>query len=75
MLFVTTDEMPNVRLYTQAAEMSFSQSGAYVGKSKNIRYEIPCGFTGAAKHTGLKAEPTDICKDRNIGTWKGQNME
>ena len=27
------------------------------------------------KYAGLKRTPKDICKDRNIGTWKGQNAE
>lgn len=27
------------------------------------------------KHTGLKKASKDICKDRNIGTWKALNME
>ena len=25
------------------------------------------------KYAGLKRTPKDICKDRDIGTWKGQN--
>ena len=30
---------------------------------------------GVVVRTGLKETPTDICTDRNIGTWKGRNME
>ena len=27
------------------------------------------------KHIGSQQEPKDICKDRNIGTWKSRNVE
>ena len=27
------------------------------------------------KYAGLKESPKDRCKDRNIGTWKGWNVE
>ena len=42
-----------------------------VGFSKNTGYEKPYAVTGGIKRTGLKDKPKDICKDRNIGTWKG----
>lgn len=68
--------MANVQVYSAKQQKCCSPfNRGYVGESKIIRYEIPCGFTGAAQHTGLKSKPTDICTDRNIGTWKGQNME
>ena len=31
--------------------------------------------TGSVKYTGLKQAPTDICKDRVIGTWEATNTE
>ena len=37
------------------AEMSL-----YAGKSKIVRYEIPCDFMGIAVHTKSKDTPTDI---------------
>ena len=71
-------KLTKCRMYgsiSKTAEMPFSVNRRYAGKSKIVRYEIPCGFMGIAQHTKPKAEPTDICTDRNIGTWKGQNME
>lgn len=47
----------------------------YVWISKNWSYESPYSVIGTIKHTGLKKAPKDICKDRNIGTWKALNME
>jgi len=67
--------MANVQVYSANSRNAVLPFGRYVGKSKIIRYEIPCDFKGVSTHTGLKPEPTDICTDRNIGTWKGQNME
>lgn len=37
------------------------------------RYERPYNVTGIIKHIGLQDTPKGICKDRNIGTRKGQN--
>ena len=45
-----------------------SQSGWI---SKNLRYETPYCVTGTIKLTGSEQAPTDICKDRIIGTRKG----
>ena len=38
-------------------------------------YENPYSVTGTIKHTGSKKAPKDICKGRDIGTWKATNME
>ena len=43
--------------------------------SKTAFYERPYNFTGVIKHTGPKDTPKGIWKDRNIGTWKGWNVE
>ena len=43
--------------------------------SKNRSYESPYSVIGTIQHTGLKEASKDICKDRNIGTWKALNME
>jgi hypothetical protein len=43
--------------------------------SKNGMYENPYSVTGTIKHTGSKKAPKDICKGRDIGTWKATNME
>jgi len=33
---------------------AIAANAEYVGKSKNVCYEIPCGVTGIVKHTGSK---------------------
>ena len=43
--------------------------------SKSGLYEKPYNFTGIIQCAGLKDTPTDTRKDRNIGTWKGWNVE
>ena len=43
--------------------------------SKSVHYEKPYNFTGIIQRAGLKDTPTGTRKDRNIGTWKGWNVE
>ena len=51
------------------------QVAVCAGVSKICLYENPYNVTGIVVRTGSKGTPTDICTDRNIGTWKGRNME
>ena len=47
-----------------------------VRQSKIESYEMPCGVTGTAQHTGLKGNLSAVeIKDRNIGTWKFSGVE
>ena len=43
--------------------------------SKNLCYENPYIVKGDVKQTGSEGKPTDICKDRIIGTQKANNTE
>lgn len=38
-------------------------------------YENPYILTGNIVKAGLKKRPKDICKDREIGTWKANDIE
>ena len=72
---VMTDETPNERLYTNGRQKCRCRIVAvYVRMSKIVFYENPYIVTGDIKHTGSKGS-LRVCTDRNIGTWKGRNME
>ena len=46
-----------------------------VRQSKIESYEMPCGVTGTAQHTGLKGNLSAVAKNRSIGTWKVPDVE
>lgn len=71
-----TDETLNVRVKTYR---SWKRDCCYRqrawGLVKVVSMKLPVVLKALPKRTGLKESPKDICKDRNIGTWKSWNME
>ena len=51
--------------------MCKGEKSSLVWWSKNRPYETPYYVKGILKPAGSKQEPTDICKDKIIGTRKG----
>ena len=71
-----TDENPNVRVYkAEHIEMYVKLRFGIWGKVKLSSYEIPYTVTGGIKYAGSEDYLRASCKDRNIGTRKGQNAE
>lgn len=48
---------------------------SFVRLSKISSYEKPYVVIGSIKQTGSEETPTDICKDKAIGTLKALDME
>ena len=58
-----------------AVKKAVAAAAGCVRQSKIGSYEMPCGVTGVAQHTGLKGNLSAVEKNRNIGTWKVSNVE